>query len=402
MILDRRSDFPLLANNPGLIYLDSAASSQKPRVVIDAVQSALSDSYAPVDRSLYPFGVAASDHFAEARATIAAFIGARPCDTILTHGSTDSLNILASAISPTLGSDDEIVVTALEHHSNYLPWQRAANLSGASFKVVEVDEETGEIDLGHFRQTITPHTKIVAVTMVSNVTGTVTPLALIKKIMDEQGSSARLIVDAAQAAAHLPLDVTEIGCDALVFSAHKLYGPSGTGVLWGRAEFLEQLSSPRVGGGTVDTVRNATPYWRETPHRFEAGTQPYESVLGFAAAVSYLSKIGMDAVADHTVTLSLHLREALADCEGVRIIGEPSPQSGIVSFVVEGIHPHDVAEYLGESQICIRAGQHCAGPLHEAMKLAASCRASIGIYTSESDIDRLASRLRSCIKAYGR
>lgn len=395
-----RTDFPIFSVRPELIYLDSAATTQKPAAVIEAVHDFLVRDYAPVRRGMYPLSVNATKRYEQARNDAARFIGAAsPREIVVTFGATDALNLVAEGLCSQLTEGDQIVLSEAEHHANLVPWQQAAHRYGLLLKFAQVTPE-GRVDLAHLEQLISKSTKIVSLTHCSNVLGTITPLAEVKKIIDRQGSGIRFVTDASQSASHLPVNVQDLGCDFLVFSGHKLYGPSGVGVLWGREELLDSIPPLRTGGEMVESVSLTSATWSDVPERLEAGTPNIEGVIGLGEAIRYLSRLGMDTVARHTGELSRYLLERLRGIPGLQIIGAPDPESGIVSFVLPTIHPHDLADMLGSRQVCIRAGQHCAAPLHHKFDIVASNRVSIGIYTTEEEIDRFISILSEITARY--
>jgi len=280
-----------------------------------------------------------------------------------------------------------------------VPWQQAAARHGLTLSFVKITP-AGEIDLENLRAQLSPRTKIVSLSHCSNVLGTITPLALVKKILSEQGSDALLIADACQSVPHFPVSVADLGVDFLVFSSHKVYGPSGVGVLWGRAPLLEQLPPYQTGGDMVQTVTPTTATWQPVPGKFEAGTPNLEGVIGLGAAIRYLQTIGMENVAAHTAQLTSWLLAQFSELPEVTLLGQPHPESGIVSFTVTGIHPHDVAEMFAELNICIRAGHHCVAPLHAQLGIAASSRISIGLYTEQSDLEKAVEALKNCIQKF--
>ena len=394
-----KADFPIFSNQPNLVYLDSAATAQKPECVIIAIQSTLTREYGAVGRGLYPLSVQATEHYEHARSTIANFFSAQPEEIILTSGATGAVNLLAHALGQTMQSGDEIILSLQEHHSNLLPWQLLAEERHLTLKYLPITS-TGEIDLEKLPSLLSAKTKIVSLTHVSNVIGSITPVTEVKKLMHEQGSDAVLIIDGCQSAPHFPISVHELGADFFIASGHKLYGPSGIGILWGRQHSIALLPPTFPGGGTVETVNSAGVAWKTGPSLFEAGSPNLEGAIGLATALTYLENIGMPTVAKHTEKMSNFLKQTLEAIPGISLLGNPKPGSGIVSFVHDSIHAHDLAELLAEQQVCIRAGHHCTGPLHEALNIPASARASIGIYTTEADILSLGSALTSALERF--
>jgi cysteine desulfurase/selenocysteine lyase len=383
-----KTDFPVFQHHPDLVYLDTAATAQKPAAVITVVQEILEKNYGAISRGLYPLSVNATEMYEKSRATVAEFFQVNRQEIVFTPGATAAFNMLAYGLERTLNAGDEIILSVQEHHSNLLPWQALAERKNLTIHYLPLTK-AGEIDLEKLPSFLSERTKIISVTHCSNVVGTVTNIPRLRKILDEQGSTAFLILDGCQSAPHLPLTLSTLGCDFFIASGHKLYGPSGIGVLWGRAAALEVLGSPFPGGGTVDGVQKDRTVWKEVPARLEAGSLNLEGAVGLAAALTYLQGLTMTTVQQETEKLTHLASEKLSTIPGLKILGTPTPASGIVAFTLGTIHPHDVAEILGQHQICIRAGHHCAGPLHEALEIPASCRISLGVYNTEEDIHKL-------------
>ena len=384
------SDFSVFDTNPTLIYLDSAATTLRPRQVIEAVATFSGSAYGPIHRGLYPLSVQATGLYEQARATVATFLNAPTQEIIFTSGATDSLNQICWGLSKTLGPNDIVLVSTLEHHSALLPWQQAAQERGFRLQFCELDE--------HAKIRITkldPRVKVISMPLISNVTGTGIDCGQISNLA--HANNAILIVDASQAVSHMPLDVQKLGCDFLVFSGHKMYGPTGVGVLWGKAEKLAALAPYRMGGEMVSSATTTTHQLADIPYRFEAGTPNADGVIGLAAAIGYLQDAGMDAVRHHVEQHTKILINGLASISEVKLLAKPELRAGLVSFTVQGIHPHDISEFLGRQDICIRAGQQCAGPAHQALNVAATCRASIGLYTDASDINTFISAVKEVI-----
>jgi cysteine desulfurase/selenocysteine lyase len=379
-----KSDFPLLAREPGLHYLDSAATAQKPRAVLDAVRDVYETAYANPHRGAYALSVAATDRYHAARERVARFLGASdPACLIFTRGTTESLNLVAATADIHRG--DEIVVTRLEHHANFVPWQQLALKTGATFKIAEITEE-GRLDLDHLRGLITPRTKIVAVTHVSNAIGSITPLAEVVGI----AKGAIIVVDGAQSAPHMRVAFDQLGVDFYAFSGHKMLGPTGIGGLVGRRERLEAMPPYQTGGDMIEYVGDDHTTWNILPHKFEAGTPNLGGAVGLAAAVEYLDAIGMDNVRRHEQELTAAASKRLTAIEGVRVFGPPpAERSGVVSFTVADIHPHDLATILDQDGVAIRAGHHCAQPLIRRLGVGATARASFYVYNDESDVEAL-------------
>jgi len=392
-----RTDFPIFRTHPDLVYLDSAATSQKPHVVLERVRRFYESENAPIHRGLYPLSVSASEAYEHVREQAAQFIGtADASEIVFTHGATEGLNLLAHGMTTLLKPGDEIILSALEHHANLVPWQQIPDLA---LKFAPLNAQ-GEIDLEALRGLVSDKTKIVSLSLCSNVLGTTLDGSQVKKMLHEQGSDAYVIFDAAQAAPHFPISVTALGCDFLVFSGHKTYGPSGTGILWGRPPLLELLPPYQTGGDMIKTVTREHTTWNDIPWKFEAGTPNVEGIVGLGAALEYMQDIGLEVIQGHTEKLTRYALEAIQSVQQVQILGNPDPKSGIISFTLEGIHPHDVAETLGEQNVCIRAGQHCAAPLHDTLGITASNRISIGLYTTEADIDACIAALHKTLQLF--
>ncbi|MET0672031.1 MAG: SufS family cysteine desulfurase [Microbacterium pygmaeum] len=403
-----REDFPILSRSVGgqpLVYLDSAATSQKPRQVIDAEVSFLTRENAAVHRGAHTLAAEATELFEDARSAVAGFVGAQPDQLVWTSGATAGLNLVAYAIgNATLGRGapasarfalapgDEIVVTEIEHHANLIPWQELAARTGALLRHIPVHED-GTIDLDAAASVISDRTRIVAFTHVSNVLGIVNPVAELVALARSAG--ALTVLDACQSAPHLPLDLPGLGVDLAVFSGHKMLGPYGIGGLYGRSEVLEALPPFLTGGSMITTVSLDSAEYLPPPQRFEAGTQPVSQAIALAAAVRYLDAVGMDAVHAHERMLERRLREGLRQIEGVRVLGGPSTRAGapavdrvgLAAFDVAGVHAHDVGQLLDSRGIAVRVGHHCAAPLHRRFGLTASVRASTALYTTTDEVD---------------
>lgn len=392
-----RIDFPIFKNRPALVYLDSAATTQKPEMVIEAVRSFYTQNNATIHRGLYDLSIKSTELYEDTRQIIATFIAASsPREIIFTRNATEGLNLLAHSLKSHVSKGGEIILSHLEHHANLVPWQLLAQEVGMQIRFINLTD-SGEIDLEHFKTLITTKTQIVSLSHCSNVLGTITPLPSIKKILRQQGSQAFLIADLCQSTPHLPIAIQDLGCDFAVFSGHKLYAPSGTGVLWGRIELLESLPPYQTGGDMISTVSLESATWNDVPWKFEAGTPNIEGIIGLGAAITYIQEIGMENIQKHTSTLHSFAKSELEKIPELKILGNPQPESGIISFTIGGLHPHDVAELLAQKDICIRAGNHCAEPLHKLLGITASNRISIGIYTTKTDIELFLSALRELI-----
>jgi cysteine desulfurase / selenocysteine lyase len=397
-----RADFPLLAANPGLVYLDSAATSQKPRAVLDAIRTYYETANANPHRGAYKLSGAATDAYHGARARIAAFLGAADTDTLIfTRGTTESLNLLATAWGHShVHRGDRIVVTRLEHHANFVPWQQLARAVGAEFRICELDEE-GHLDLGQLRALVTANTKVVAFGHVSNALGTVNDVRDIVRIAHAVGAVA--FCDGAQGAPHLRVGFDALGVDAYAFSGHKMLGPMGIGGVIVRRKLLEAMPPYQFGGDMIEFVFDGDTTWNTLPHKFEAGTPNVEGAVGLAAAVRYLEELGMDAVRAHEVELSRYALVRLREIEGVVVQGPATAEqrSGVVSFTLGDIHPHDLSTMLDVDGVCVRAGHHCAQPLMRALKVTATVRASFYVYNTMADVDALAASLLKARERFG-
>ena len=393
MTLDARTrgDFPILeriVNGHPIVYLDSAASSQKPRSVIEAMTQYYERSHANVHRSIHTLGEEATELYELARDRVQRFIGARHRQEIVfTRGTTDGINLVAEALAPTLRPRDEILITEMEHHSNVIPWQIAARGRNVAIRSVPVTGG-GILDRDAFRRLLTPRTRVVAFAHISNVLGTINPVAAM--VAEARRTGALSVVDGAQAAPHLPLDMSLLDCDFYVFSGHKMLGPTGIGVLYGRGEVLEALEPPRGGGEMIKEVWTERATWNDLPWRFEPGTPPIAEAVGLTAAIEYLEKLGMDRVAEHEGALARQCADLLAAVPGVSVHGPRGERGAVVSFGVAGFHPHDVAALLDGEGIAVRAGHHCAQPLMRRLGVVGTSRASFSVYSSSEEIALLA------------
>jgi cysteine desulfurase/selenocysteine lyase len=400
-----RADFPYLdelVNGKPVAFLDSAASAQKPRQVLDAMTEFYSHSYANVHRGVYRLAERATEAYETAREKVAAFLNAPASrEIVFTRNATEGLNLVAYAWGlDNLGPGDVVVVTELEHHSNFVPWQYIAGRTGADFRALPIDEH-GELQLDALdRIAESGRVKVVANNLVSNSLGTINPIERLTAWAHEQG--AIMVVDAAQAAPHRQVDVQALGADFVAISGHKLCGPSGAGALWGRAELLEVMSPFNVGGHMIRSVAVEETTWGQLPHKFEAGTAPIAEAVGFGAAIDYLTEVGLDAIAQHEHELTAMALERLSQLPWVELYGPPADKrAGIVSFNLEGIHPHDVAQILDWEGVAIRGGHHCTQPLMQRLGVAATNRASFYLYTIPEEIDRLIAGLHKVKQTLG-
>src|SRR5512141_1462660 len=400
--MSHRSDFPLLAGNPDLHYLDSAATSQKPRAVIDAIVDFYETSNANPHRGAYALSVEATDRYDGARRKVAKFVGASDADCLIfTRGTTEALNLVASSYGRSnVGAGDEIVLTALEHHANFVPWQQLAIEKGAKLRICDLTPDF-RIDLDCLSSLINAKTKVVAINHVSNALGTINPVKEILNIVKAQ-SDAVLVCDGAQGVPHLRVGFDDLGVDFYAFSGHKMCGPMGIGGLIGRRELFDSMPPYQMGGDMVEFVHDQTTTWNALPHKFEAGTPNAADAVGLAAAVDYLDAIGMDEVLRHERVLVSAASRRLAEIEGVTVFGPPAAErSGVVSFTLGDVHPHDLATILDGDGICIRAGNHCAQPLMRRLDVSATARASFYVYNDRSDIDALVERVLKAKEIFG-
>lgn len=399
--LDRvRSDFPGLhqeVHGHALVYLDNAATTQKPQAVIDATSRAYREDCANVHRGVHLLSERATRDFEAARQKIATFIGAEAQDLVLTKGTTDSVNLVASSFGRTfMKPGDEIILTGMEHHSNIVPWQLLAQEKGLSIKVIPVTDD-GDIDLNAFEKLLSPRTALIGVVFVSNTLGTVNPVPGIV----HRSRGVPVLVDGAQALAHLPIDVRALGCDFFVASAHKVYGPTGVGILWGKRERLRAMPPYQGGGDMIATVRFEGTTFREPPARFEAGTPNIAGVIGLGAAIDYLGSINLQAARAHEAAVTAYAVAELEKLPGLRLIGRPRARAGSVSFVLDDIHPHDIGTILDREGIAIRTGHHCTQPLMDRFGVPATARASFGIYNTREEVDALIRGLRKVREVLG-
>jgi cysteine desulfurase/selenocysteine lyase len=401
---DVRKDFPLLQrelDGKRLVYLDSAATSQKPWVVLEALAEYYRTYNANVHRGLYRIAEQATLAYEEARAKVAAFVGARPEEVIFVRGTTEGINLVAYAYGRAhVREGDEILTTEMEHHSNLVPWQILAQERGARLRILPLRED-GTLDLEQLDRLLTERTRIVAVTHQSNVLGTINP---IRTIVDRaHAAGAVVVVDGAQSVPHMPVNVRELGCDFLAFSGHKMCGPTGIGVLWGRLELLEAMPPFHGGGEMIERVELERSTYKSPPHRFEAGTPNIADAIALGVAVDYLRGIGMEAIRAHEKQLVRYALAQLGEVEGVRVYGprDPEVRGGAVAFTLEGVHPHDVAQVLDSEAICVRAGHHCAQPLHRRLGVQSTTRASVYLYNTPEDVDALVRGLEKVKTFFG-
>ncbi|MGE0640028.1 MAG: aminotransferase class V-fold PLP-dependent enzyme [Thermoanaerobaculia bacterium] len=399
-----RAEFPLLAREIGgqpVAYLDSAATAQKPRAVLAAMARFLEESNGAVSRGVHRLSGEATAAYEAARERVAAFLGGSAGEIVFTRGTTEAINLVAASfVRPRLGAGDEIVVSELEHHSNFVPWQQVCSERGARLVVVPVSDR-GEVTADEVAAHLTPRTKLVALAHISNTLGTVLPIAGVAGIAARcRAHGVPLLVDGAQSTPHRPIDVAALGCDFFAFSGHKLYGPTGIGALWAKRAHLEAMPPWQSGGGMIETVAVEGTTFAPPPARFEAGTPAAAEAVGLAAAIDFLASFDRAAVAAHEEALLARAIAGLAAIPGLRILGAPAERSAVVSFVVDGVHAHDLGTVLDQRGVAVRAGHHCTQPLHRRLAIAASVRASIALHTTEEEIDRLVSGVAAAVEMF--
>ena len=398
-----RRDFPILSREvygKPLVYLDNGASAQKPQAMIDAVTHAYAHEYANVHRGLHFLSNAATDAYEAAREKVRRFLNAASADEIVfTKSTTESINTVAYGWGmPNIGEGDEIVISIMEHHSNIVPWHFIRERQGAKLVWVPVADD-GSFDIAEFEKRLTPRTKLVAITHMSNVLGTVTPIHEIVEIAHARG--IKVLVDGSQAAVHMPVDMQALGCDWYVFTGHKVYGPSGIGVLYGRKEALETMRPFQGGGEMILDVSEDAISYNEPPHRFEAGTPPIVQAIGLGAALDYMDSIGRERIAGHEADLLAYADERLSRINSLRIFGTAPGKGAIVSFEMEGIHAHDVSMVIDRAGVAVRAGTHCAQPLLKRYGVTSTCRASFAMYNTRDEVDALAEALEKARSFFG-
>jgi len=398
-----REQFPILhqeINGHPLVYLDSAASSQKPRSVIDAVRNYYELDHANVHRGVHSLGSRATDAYEGAREKVAAFINApAPEQIVFTRGTTTALNLVASSYARAVCREgDEIVITQMEHHSNLIPWQQVAKATGATLKFIPLQPD-GTISLADAEATITPQTKVVSITYVSNVLGCVNPIKQLAEIAHRNG--AIIVVDGAQSTPHMKVDVQELDVDFYAFSGHKMCGPTGIGALYGRRSLLEAMEPIEYGGEMIDFVELYDSTWKDIPYRFEGGTPIIAGAVGLGAAIDFLEQIGMDTIDEHAKHLTKYAYDVLSNIDGLTIYGPKQDRVGLVTFNIDDVHPHDVATVLDTKGIAIRAGHHCCQPLMRWLNVSATARASFYIYNTTDEIDQLADALIQTKEFFG-
>lgn len=400
---DIKKDFPIFDLQPGkkpLVYLDSGATTQKPNLVIDAVSSFYKNDNANIHRGIYALSERATAAYEGVRKKIAGFINASSDQEIIfTRGTTEAINLVAHSYGlPNIGSGDEIIISMMEHHANIVPWQVLCEQTGAKLKIIPMTD-AGELDLNAYQTLLSERTKLVAIIHVSNVLGTINP---VKQMIDlAHDNNIPVLIDGAQAIAHMPVDVQSLDCDFYVFSSHKMYGPTGVGVLYGRKKLLEKMPPYQTGGDMIRQVTFEKTEYSDLPYKFEAGTPNIAGVVGLGAAVNYLESIGFEQIHQHELSLLNYATEKLGNINGLKIYGQAKNKSGIISFGLSDAHPHDIATILDQYGVAVRAGHHCAMPLINRLGVPALTRASFGLYNQHADIDALADAIIQVKKLFG-
>ena len=397
-----KSQFPIFKNKINgkqLIYLDNANSSQKPKSVIDRISKFYSKEFSNIGRSVHSLAVTATNRFEDTRDLVKKYINAKSREEIIfTKNATEAINLVASSYGENfIKKGDEILITELEHHANYVPWHFLRQKKGAVIKFAECNEK-GEVDIDNIKKLISDKTKIIAVTHLSNVTGAIMP---IKKIVDlASKKKIPVLVDGCQGAPHLQLNMQELGCDFYAISCHKMYGPTGVGILYAKKKWVDVLPPYQGGGGMIEEVKKDNITYPQSPTKYEAGTLQTAEVVGFSESIKFIEDIGIKNIMEHERKILEYGLEEIKKNNSVRVIGDPKKRGSIISFTIKGIHPHDIATILDEDGVAIRAGHHCCQILHEKMGIAASARASLGIYNSKDDIDALSSAIKKCNKVF--
>jgi cysteine desulfurase / selenocysteine lyase len=395
-----RREFPIFARNPGLVFLDTAASAQKPRAVIEGLADYYSSDYANVHRGVYRLSARSTERFEQARHHVATFLNATDdSEIVFVRGATEAINLVAHSWAETfLRAGDQVVISELEHHSNIVPWQFLRDRIGIELVVVPIDG-TGELDLAAFAQLLNERTKLVSVTHVANVTGHVVPVQSIVRLAHAVG--AKVLLDGCQALPRIPVDMQDLDCDFYVFSGHKLYGPTGIGGLYAKRAILDTMPPWQGGGDMIQTVTFEKSTFQPPPARFEAGTPDISGAIGLDLALGFIESIGRDAIFDHETALTEYAVERLAAIPGLRVVAAGSQRIGVVSFTLDGVHPHDLATVLDTHGIAVRAGHHCAQPLMDRLGLDATTRASFGVYSDATDVDALVAGVESARHIFG-
>ncbi len=398
-----RADFPILqrsVNGKPLVYLDNAASSQKPRAVIEAITAYYETSNANIHRGVHRLSVEATEAYERARGRVQQFVGAsRPEEIVFVRGATEAINLVAQAFArPRLKARDEILITTMEHHSNIVPWQLVCEQTGAVLKVAPIDDR-GELVLDDFEKLLGPRTRLVAAAHISNALGTVNP---VRKLVEMARSrNVPILIDGAQAAPHQPIDVADLGCDFYAITGHKMFGPTGIGALYGRFDLLDSMDPYQGGGEMILSVTFDKTVYNHVPHKFEAGTPNIAGAIGLGAAIDYLEQIGMERIAAYEKGLLAYATQALEALPGVRLIGTARKKAAVLSFLVSDVHPHDVGTILDQQGIAVRTGHHCAQPTMERFGVTATARASLALYNTQAEVDALVAGIETVRKVFG-
>ena len=401
-IKDIKKEFPIFDNkvhNNDLVYLDSANSSQKPKVVVDRIYDFYTKEFSNVGRSVHYLAVAATNLYENTRVLVQKYINAKdPNEIVFTKGATEAINLVANTFGQKyLNEGDEILITELEHHSNYVPWHYLRKSKGVKINFADVDEN-GDISIESIEKKITPKTKILAITHLSNVTGAILPIKEIIQLAHSK--NIPVLVDGCQGAPHLKLDMQDLDCDFYAISCHKMYGPTGLGVLYAKKKWLEELPPYQGGGGMIGEVKKEGITFGDLPNKYEAGTMATAQVIAFGESINFINKLGIEKIEEHERELTKYGEEILRKNNSVKLIGSPKNKGSVLSFTLDGVHPHDIATILDEDGVAIRAGHHCCQILHEKLGLAATARASLGVYNTKDDLDQLNSSINKCIKIF--
>ncbi len=401
-IKDIKKEFPIFDNkvhNNDLVYLDSANSSQKPKVVVDRIYDFYTKEFSNVGRSVHYLAVAATNLYENTRVLVQKYINAKdPNEIVFTKGATEAINLVANTFGQKyLKEGDEILITELEHHSNYVPWHYLRKSKGVKINFADVDEN-GDINIESIEKKITPKTKILAITHLSNVTGAILPVKEIIQLAHSK--NIPVLVDGCQGAPHLKLDMQDLDCDFYAISCHKMYGPTGLGVLYAKKKWLEELPPYQGGGGMIGEVKKEGITFGDLPNKYEAGTMATAQVIAFGESINFINKLGIEKIEEHERELTKYGEEILRKNNSVKLIGSPKNKGSVLSFTLDGVHPHDIATILDEDGVAIRAGHHCCQILHEKLGLAATARASLGVYNTKDDLDQLNSSINKCIKIF--
>ena len=393
-----KKEFPIF-NNKNLVYLDSANSSQKPQSVIDRIKDFYSNEFSNVGRSVHALSIAATNNYEKTRVSVQKYINAKNKDEIVfTKGATEAINLVANTFGQKyLKEGDEILLTELEHHSNYVPWHYLRKLKGVRIEFAEV-KGNGEVSVENIRKKITSKTKVIAINHLSNVTGAILPIKEITELAHSKGII--VVVDGCQGGPHLKLDMQDLDCDFYAISCHKMYGPTGLGILYGKKKWLEELPPYQGGGGMIKEVKKDRITYGDLPNKYEAGTMATAQVIAFDQSIIFLESIGIENIIKHEKELIEYGQEILRKNNSVKLIGNPKNKGGVLSFIIQGVHPHDIATILDEDGVAIRAGHHCCQILHDKLEIPASARASIGVYNIKSDFDQLNESINKCKKIF--